>query len=297
MFDALVVLGWVQTSGLDSLRSVVTGLIGLEDSRTRQLTRIESKVDAMLDSSYRSGLDYLASAQRAGLDTDKGKTYLDKSIHDFRKAAANYDQVAPRRASWACLHLLLLYTALDDTPEAQEWGARGYEAAIRWAQEEIRAFRNRHELRRGRWSLFTLATIALLILAILFNVKGSHGHFTIGASKSALITITSTYIVISAWILFFGGNLYRVVVSALAMRQMHQCTLFLDQMYRVWAELSTNPEAVKFYTIYAFNESGNKRGLVKKYELIELPHPLDSSKNQLLRFFDSQKTGQPQDDS
>jgi hypothetical protein len=295
MLDALVVLGWVQTSGLDSLRNVVTGLIGLEDSRTRQLTRIESKVDAMLDSSYGSALDYLASARRAGLDTDKGKTYLDKSIHDFRKAAANYDQVAPRRASWACLHLLLLYTALGDTPEAQEWGARGYEAAIRWAQEEIRVFRNRHELRRGKWSLFTLATVALIILDVVFSIKGSHGHLAIGASKSALITITTTYLIVSFWILLWGNNLYRAVVSALAMRQMHECTLFLDQMYRVWAKLSPNPEAVKFYTIYASNEG--TWGLVKHYDLIELPHPLDPSKNQLLRFFDSLKNGRPSDDS
>lgn len=298
MFDALVILGWVQTSSLDSVRNVVTGILGLEDSRTQQLTRIESKVDAMLDSPYRSALDYLASAQRAGLDTDKGKTYLEKAIHDFRRAAVNYEDVAPRRASWACLHLLLLYIALDDTPEAQEWGARSYEAAIRWAREETQAFENRQVLRRGRWSLFTLGSIAYVILSVLILLKGHHGNLTIGSSKSALITITFTYLFFTVLSLRFGGGLYRLVGSIRAVRPMQECALFLEQMYWVWVKLSTNPEAVKFYTIRAVDDPRSESGFVYAYELIQTVRPLDRSENRLLRNLPPPKnTNRTQDES
>jgi hypothetical protein len=289
MLDALMVLGWVETSGLDSLRNVVAGLLGLEDSRARQLTRIESKVDAMLDSPYRSALDYLASAQRAGLDIDKGKSYLESSIHDFRRAAANYEGVAPRRASWACLHLLLLYTALGDTPEAQEWGARSYEAAIRWAREEVRAFEKRYQLRRGRWSLFTLATAAYLILAIVIAFKGNHGYLAIGPSHSAFVTITLTYVIFSSFLLIFSKNLYHLVVSILALRQMQECARFLDEVYRVWVKLSANPEAVEFYMVGVFNDSGSEWSFIKTYEVVQPSRPLDPSEIQLLRHFNPPK--------
>jgi hypothetical protein len=273
MLDALVVLGWVQTSGLDSLRDVVKGLLGLEDTRTQQLTRIESKVDALLDRPYGKAVDWLGSAQRADLDTDKGKTYLNNSINDFREAAAGYEKVAPRRASWACLYLLLLYTALGDVREAQEWGARSYGAAVRWVQEEVRAFENRYKLRRGRFSLFSLAAIVLIFLVVLLVVR--HGRITIGPSKSAFITITSVFVGVYFVILTMGGGFYRLAVSKLARRQMRECKLFLDQMYRIWAKLSTNSEEVKFYTILTVEDTrieisfifGSYQLPVVKYEL------------------------------
>lgn len=287
MFDAVVALSWVQTTSLDRLRDVVKGLLGLEDARTRQLTRIESKVDALLDTEYRSALDDLDSANRAGVNTAEGHTYLDNSIRGFRIAAARYEEVSPRRRSWACFYLLMLYTARGDTPEAQVWGARSYEAAVRWVQEEVRAFENRYKLRRGRFSLFSLAAIALIFLAVLLVVR--HGRITIGPSKSALITITSAFLVIYFVILTMGGEFYHLAVSKLARRQMLECAQFLDQMYKIWAKLSTNPEGVKSYTIRTVKDarsefsfmSGSYQLPIVRYELIQSLHPIDRSENQL----------------
>lgn len=177
--NATAVLSWLGTSHPDSPRNVVPGLINLEDARAQQLTRVEPKLDAIIDSPYHEAREYLDSALHAGLGTGKGKKYLDKSIRYFQKAAANYSTVAARRESWACLHLLLVYTALGDALRAQEWGARAYNAAVRWAHEEVRAFENRRDLRRGRWSILGLLwTFPLLAGAIIVIAHGE--HFSIG---------------------------------------------------------------------------------------------------------------------
>jgi len=272
MLDALVVLGWLQTSSLDALRNVVLGLLGLEDTRTRQLTRIESKVDALIDSPYRSARDYLDSARRVGVDTDKGKAYLEHSIHDFRQAAANYQSRNPRRESWACLHLLLLYTALGDIREAQEWGARGYEATTQWEQMEIAAFKNRQQLRRGRWSLFNLTYLLLFILIILAWIEG--GHIKIGYAKVALTTISLTFLLSFFVLLPYGHGIYRALVSRRNKSQMKECDSFLNQMWRIWSSLSPNPAAVEFYKVCRVRDpESTGMGAAKTYELRSVDPP------------------------
>jgi hypothetical protein len=265
--DATMVLGWLKASSSETLRNVVLGLIGLEDPRTRQPTRIESKLDAIIDSPYREARDCLDSARRAGLDTDKGKKYLDQAIHNLQKAAANYSAVAPRRESWACLNLFLVYTALGDALRAQEWGARGYNAAIQWAREEIRALENRRELRRGRWSILAWAwTFPLFVAAIIVIIRG---HFSTDIWKDQKEVIIATgvwYLVYFGFVMTYGPDHYRQFVTWRAKALMKDCDQFLTEMWKIWGSLSPIPAEVASYRVLRIDDLTTDLG-VKTYVL------------------------------
>jgi hypothetical protein len=268
--DSTVVLGWLRTSRPDSLRNVVLGLTGLEDARARQLRRVEPSLDAIIDRPYHEARGCLDSALDAGLGTGKGKKYLDKSIHDFQKAAANYSAVAPRRESWACLHLLLVYTALGDALRAQEWGARGYNAAIQWARDEVRAFDNRRELRRGRWPILRWAwTFPFLAGAIIVIAHG--GHFSTGLwkdLKKILIASGVWYIAIFALPQAYGPDHYRQFLAWRAKALMKYCDQFLTEMWDIWSSLSPIPAEVQFYRVLRIDDPKPDSGLdVKTYVL------------------------------
>jgi hypothetical protein len=168
--------------------------------------------------------------------------------------------------------LLLLYTALGDIREAQEWGARGYAATTQWVQMEIAAFKNRQQLRRGKWSLFNLTYLLLFILIILAWIEG--GHIKIGYAKVALTTISLTFLLSFFVLLPYGHGIYRALVSRRNKSQMKECYSFLNQMWRIWSSLSPNPAAVEFYKVCRVRDpESTGMGAAKTYELRSVDPP------------------------
>jgi hypothetical protein len=259
--DATVVLGWLKASSPDALRNVVVGLMGLEDIRAQQRTRTESKFDATIDGPYGKARDYLDSARRAGLDTDKGKKHLDKSIQHFQMAAENYSEVAPRRESWACLHLLLICTALGDISVAQEWGARGWTAAKRWVRAELRAFENRREMRLGRWSLLGRVSILPYLLATIIVISRGE-HFSIGMVNHEILSLSAAaYLALLAFMLTMSQDHYRQFAAWRAKAQMKECDRFLDEMWKIWSSMSPDPAQIMPYRVRRIDDhTPNKDG-------------------------------------
>ena len=263
--DATAVQGWLRASSPEALRNVVLGLIGLEDARARQLTRSEPNVNEIIDIPYHQARDCLASALRVGLDTDKGKKYLDESIRDFQHAARNYTaMVAPRRESWACLHLCLVYTALDNILGAQKWGARGYDAAIEWAREEIRAFMDRRELQRGRWSLLGWSwAYPVLVGAIVVITREGFSTDIWKDWQEAVITSGAGYLAFVGLAMTFGPDCYRVFVAWRAKALMKDCDQFLNELWKIWSSLSETPAEVTSYRVLRIDDPGMDSGLFR----------------------------------
>ncbi len=95
MYPLLHLLAAPTVSGA---KYAISKLLGLEAEQTRTLNRIEAKIDASLQSSYKQGLIYLQDAINEADNMSPRREYLQQQA-EFRliEAVANFETVDPGR--------------------------------------------------------------------------------------------------------------------------------------------------------------------------------------------------------
>jgi hypothetical protein len=110
-------------------------LLGIEAEQARTLNRMETKIDAGLQSAYRQGLIYLQDAL-SETDASRRREYLQKAESRLVEAVTNFETVDPMRSAWAAVYLTMISRINDNPVGAGRWALRAYRAAVSGVQQQ-----------------------------------------------------------------------------------------------------------------------------------------------------------------
>jgi hypothetical protein len=111
-------------------------LIGVEAEQTKTLNRIERKIDADLQSSYKQGRIYLQDAISETDDMARRNEYFQQAQSKLVEAVANFETLDPMRSAWAAVYLTMIYSINGDSAGAGRWALRAYRAAVSDVQQQ-----------------------------------------------------------------------------------------------------------------------------------------------------------------
>jgi hypothetical protein len=109
--------------------ATLRAVLAIEDARTRQLGRIEAKIDALMEASYRAGLQWLRDAAAAESDAERSRC-LDRASDKFRDAVAVFEATDHLLCSWAASYIALIDGVSGRRASAGRWSQRAYEEAV-----------------------------------------------------------------------------------------------------------------------------------------------------------------------
>lgn len=133
MYPLLHLLAAPTVSGA---KYAISKLLGLEAEQTRTLNRIEAKIDASLQSSYRQGLIYLQDAINEADNMPPRREYLQQAEFRLIEAVANFETVDPMRSAWAAVYLTMIRKINNDPAGAGRWALRAYRASVSDVQQQ-----------------------------------------------------------------------------------------------------------------------------------------------------------------
>ncbi len=130
-----VLLHALKAPAMSGAKYAISALLGLEAEQAKTLNRIETKIDAGLQSSYHQGLIYLQDAVNE-TDASRQHEYLRNAESRLVEAVTNFETIDPMRSAWAAVYLTMV-CKLDNNPAgAGRWARRAYRAAVSGVQHE-----------------------------------------------------------------------------------------------------------------------------------------------------------------
>jgi hypothetical protein len=132
----LVVLHALKAPTVSGAKYAINKLLGLEAEQTKTLNRIETKVDAGLQSAYNQGLIYLQDAVSETDDMSRQSEYLKKAEDRFVAAVTNFESIDPMRSAWAAVYLTMICKINKDSTHAGRWALRAYRLAVSGVQQQ-----------------------------------------------------------------------------------------------------------------------------------------------------------------
>ncbi len=131
-----VVLHALKAPAISGAKYAINKLLGLEAEQTKTLNRIETKIDASLQSSYNQGLIYLQDAISGTDDMPRQREYLQKAESRLTEAVTNFETIDPMRSAWAAIYVTMICKINDDPARAGRWALRAYRAAVNGVQQQ-----------------------------------------------------------------------------------------------------------------------------------------------------------------
>ncbi|WP_369390426.1 hypothetical protein AB5J72_24425 [Streptomyces sp. CG1] len=132
----LIVLHALKAPAASGAKCALSKLFGLEAEQAKTLNRIETKIDASLQSSYNQGLIYLQDAISETDSMPRQRDYLEKAESRLIEAVANFETIDPMRSAWAAIYLTMICKINDNSAGAGRWALRAYRASVSGVQQQ-----------------------------------------------------------------------------------------------------------------------------------------------------------------
>jgi hypothetical protein len=124
-------------------------LLAIEDQHTRQLSAIQSTVEAQLEGPYHAALIHLARASSTTASSEERADSLRLAEQRFIDAVGNFKR-EPLQRSWAEIQLAGICMLDNQAGQARQWAAQAHADAVKGTEIECEAVTDRMRGRTGR---------------------------------------------------------------------------------------------------------------------------------------------------
>jgi hypothetical protein len=149
----VIIMGLLSSVAFRGGKAAAERILGVEDKRTRQLSRLSLRVDALLAVPYHTGLEHVTILNRPDFHPSQSAWHLSEAEKSFAAAFGNFKNVDPLQSAWAAVQLAIISVATGRRGNALHWTKRGHEQATRALGQVRRQIRDKADGRVGRMRL------------------------------------------------------------------------------------------------------------------------------------------------
>jgi hypothetical protein len=213
-------------------------ILQLEDERTRQLRRLEVRVNALLTGPYRAGIEHVALMTRPDTSPASAERHLRLAEESFTNAFANTRDVEPLEGAWSAVQLVVIALADGRRGEALHWARQAQDRATVALEQLEQAVKDRAEGRRGRLRLTSENAEANAFMggAAVTGVGAAAAGVTVASGGLALVAVGAA--AGTVFVVAKGLEVYRTSRLKAGSAQVAALSAFVDDLAKLTEALA-----------------------------------------------------------